>query len=108
MNVGKDGVFENASEHTGDLASREKVRTQEIAFRQLKTALVDAFSAPDESYKPLSAAAVIERNQHKRSEDDVVSYSRSGVTPYWRPCLPCGKRERQLINRQLRHHRCVV
>lgn len=67
MSVGNDSVFENASEHTGDLAWRDKVRTQEMAFRQLKAALVDTFSAPDESYKPLSAAAVIERNQHKRS-----------------------------------------
>lgn len=66
MNVGEDGSYENVSEYIRDLIRRDKERAQEMAFQQLKAELVHAFSAPVESYKPLSASAVIKRNQHKR------------------------------------------
>lgn len=67
MNVGNDDFHKNASRHTGDMIRRDKEQAREIAFQQLKIVLAHAFSAPDGSYKPLSAAATIERNQLKRS-----------------------------------------
>jgi hypothetical protein len=46
-----------------DLIRRDKERVEKKAFQQLKTELSHAFSAPESSYKPLTAARVIARNK---------------------------------------------
>ena len=63
VTVGEDGSYENVSEYTCDLSRRDKERTQALAFDRLKAELGHAFAAPEDSYQPLSAADVIERNR---------------------------------------------
>lgn len=62
-NVGDNGSYENISEYIRDLIRRDKERTEAEAFDRLKAELTRAFAAPEESYKPLSAAEVIARNR---------------------------------------------
>ncbi|AZU05058.1 hypothetical protein X907_2546 [Glycocaulis alkaliphilus] len=62
-NVGDDGAYENVSEYVRDLIRRDKERAEQAAFDRLKAELTHAFAAPDSSYKPLTAADVIRRNQ---------------------------------------------
>ncbi len=62
-NVGQDGSYENVSEYIRDLVRRDKERAEGEAFDRLKAELVHAFSAPESSYKPLTAAEVIARNR---------------------------------------------
>lgn len=62
-NVGENGSYENISEYVRDLIRRDKERTEAAAFDRLKAELTRAFAAPEESYKPLSAAEVIARNR---------------------------------------------
>ena len=45
MNVGNDGSYDKGTEQTGDLVWRDKERTQEIAFQQLKAVLAHALLA---------------------------------------------------------------
>ena len=67
-NVGETGAYENVSEYIRDLIRRDKERAEQQAFDRLKAELAHAFAAPDTSYRPLSAADVIARNQAKRAE----------------------------------------
>ena len=60
--VGEDGDYENVSEYVRDLIRRDKVRVETEAFERLKAELARAFAAPEESYRPLTAAEVIARN----------------------------------------------
>ena len=62
-NVGDDGSYENVSEYVRDLIRRDKERVEREAFERLKAELTRAFAAPEESYRPLSAADVIARNR---------------------------------------------
>lgn len=62
-NVGENGSYENISEYIRDLIRRDKERTEKEAFDRLKAELTHAFSAPESSYKPLTAAKVIARNK---------------------------------------------
>ena len=62
-NVGENGSYENISEYIRDLIRRDKERAEREAFEHLKAELARAFAAPDSSYHPLSAAAVIARNR---------------------------------------------
>ena len=62
-NVGENGSYENISEYVRDLIRRDKERAEQEAFDRLKAELTRAFAAPEDSYKPLSAAAVIARNR---------------------------------------------
>ena len=62
-NVGENGSYENISEYIRDLVRRDKERAEREAFEHLKAELARAFAAPDSSYHPLSAAAVIARNR---------------------------------------------
>lgn len=62
-NVDENGAYENVSEYIRDLIRRDKERTEREAFARLKAELVNAFAAPEASYKPLSAAEVIARNR---------------------------------------------
>ena len=62
-NVGEHGAYENVSEYIRDLIRRDKERAEREAFDRLKAELGRAFAAPEESYSPLTAAEVIERNQ---------------------------------------------
>ncbi|HYD46391.1 MAG TPA: addiction module antitoxin [Phenylobacterium sp.] len=62
-NVGDEGPYENVSEYVRDLIRRDKVRAEKEAFDRLKAELRHAFSAPETSYKPLTAADVIARNR---------------------------------------------
>jgi antitoxin ParD1/3/4 len=62
-NVGENGDYENVSEYVSDLIRRDKERAERDAFERLKAELVRAFSAPESSYKPLTAAEVIARNR---------------------------------------------
>jgi len=54
------------SERSGDLIRRDKERTEQEAFDRLKAELTRAFAAPEESYRPLSAADVIGRLREDR------------------------------------------
>ena len=62
-NVGEDGSYENVSEYIRDLIRRDKERAEREAFDRLKAELSRAFAAPEDSYKPLTAAEVIARNR---------------------------------------------
>jgi putative addiction module CopG family antidote len=62
-NVGESGAYENVSEYIRDLIRRDKERADHQAFDRLKAELNRAFTAPDESYQPLTAAEVIARNR---------------------------------------------
>ncbi len=62
-NVGESGAYENVSEYIRDLIRRDKERTEHEAFDRLKAELNRAFAAPEESYRPLTAAEVIARNR---------------------------------------------
>jgi len=61
-NVGDEGSYENVSEYIRDLIRRDKERVEVEAFNRLKAELTYAFAAPEETYKPLTAAEVIARN----------------------------------------------
>ncbi len=52
----------SVNKYIRDLIRRDKERSEALAFERLKAELVHAFSAPEESYKPLSADDVIKRN----------------------------------------------
>ena len=62
-NVGDEGSYENVSEYIRDLIRRDKERAEAEAFNRLKVELTQTFAAPEETYKPLTAAEVIARNQ---------------------------------------------
>ena len=62
-NVGDEGSYENVSEYIRDLIRRDKERAEAEAFNRLKVELTHTFAAPEETYKPLTAAEVIARNQ---------------------------------------------
>lgn len=62
-NVGEHGSYENISEYVRDLIRRDKERVEREAFERLKAELTRAFAAPEESYRPLTAAEVIARNR---------------------------------------------
>ncbi|MFT4954845.1 MAG: antitoxin ParD1/3/4 [Brevundimonas sp.] len=60
-NVGADGAYENVSEYVRDLIRRDKERVEAERFSRLKAELHAAFSAPEDSYRPLTADDVILR-----------------------------------------------
>jgi antitoxin ParD1/3/4 len=62
-NVGEQGSYENISEYVRDLIRRDKERVEREAFERLKAELTRSFAAPEDSYRPLSAAEVIARNR---------------------------------------------
>lgn len=62
-NVGEDGSYENVSEYIRDLIRRDKERAETEVLGRLKAELTRAFAAPEDSYKPLTAAEVIARNR---------------------------------------------
>lgn len=62
-NVGDEGSYENVSEYIRDLIRRDKERAEAEAFGRLKAELTHAFTAPEDSYQPLTAADVIARNR---------------------------------------------
>ena len=62
-NVGDEGSYENVSEYIRDLIRRDKERVETEAFERLKVESAHAFSVPEETYKPLTAAEVIARNR---------------------------------------------
>ena len=61
-NVSAIGTRENVSEYVRDLIRRDKERTEAEQFDRLKAELTRAFAAPQSSYVPLDADAVITRN----------------------------------------------
>jgi Arc/MetJ-type ribon-helix-helix transcriptional regulator len=63
MNVGENGFYENVSEYIRDLIRRDKERSEEQALERLKAELAHAFAAPESSYKALTVAEVVARNQ---------------------------------------------
>ena len=62
-NVGDQGSYENVSEYIRDLIRRDKERVEAEAFERLKAELTQAFAAPEDSYKALTATEVIARNR---------------------------------------------
>lgn len=62
-NVGESGTYENVSEYMRDLIRRDMARAEREAFDRLKAELAQAYSAPESTYKPLTAADVIARNR---------------------------------------------
>ncbi|WP_454884489.1 ribbon-helix-helix domain-containing protein [Sphingomonas oryzagri] len=63
INVGEQGAYENVSEYVRDLIRRDKKRTETEQFDRLKAELTRAFAAPQSSYAPVDADAVIARNR---------------------------------------------
>lgn len=63
MSVGETGSYENVSEYIRALIRRDKEYTEQQAFERLKAELSLAFSAPESSYAPLTAADIIRRNR---------------------------------------------
>ena len=61
--VGENGSCETISEYVRDLIRRDKNRPEQEAFARLKAELTRAFAAPQDSYRPLTAAEVIARNR---------------------------------------------
>jgi len=64
-NVGDDGAYENVSEYVRDLIRRDKDRVEAEAFDRLRAELNRAFAAPDDTYQPLAADAVIARGRKR-------------------------------------------
>ncbi|MCF4167156.1 addiction module antitoxin [Zavarzinia compransoris] len=62
-NVGEDGSYENVSEYIRDLIRRDKERVEREAFDRLKAELTRAFAAPETSYRPITAAEIVARNE---------------------------------------------
>ncbi len=62
-NTGEDCTYENVSEYIRDLIRRDKERVESEAFDRLKAELTHAFAAPEQSYQPLTADDVIQRNR---------------------------------------------
>ncbi len=62
-NVGDVGAYDNVSEYVRDLIRRDKERVEADRFDRLKAELTHAFAAPDITYQPLDADAVIARNR---------------------------------------------
>lgn len=62
-NIGENGSYENVSEYMRDLIRRDLERIDKEAFERLKAELKLAFTAPESSFRPLTAAEVIKRNQ---------------------------------------------
>ena len=62
-NVGERGDYENISEYVRDLIRRDKERVEREAFDRLKAELTRGFAAPEDSYRPLTAAEIIARNR---------------------------------------------
>jgi putative addiction module CopG family antidote len=62
-NVGENGSYENISEYVRDLIRRDKEPVEREAFERLKAELARSYAAPEDSYRPLSAAEVIARNR---------------------------------------------
>ena len=60
-NVSETGEYESISEYVRDLIRRDKAHSEREAFDRLKAELKRAFAAPDDTYRALSAAEVIER-----------------------------------------------
>ncbi|MEA3362426.1 MAG: addiction module antitoxin [Thermodesulfobacteriota bacterium] len=67
QSVGENGSYENTSEYIRDLIRRDKEHTEQQIFERLKAELTLAFSASEETYRPLSAAEVIRRNQEEHN-----------------------------------------
>ena len=65
INVGEGGEYENVSEYIRDLIRQDKARREREAFMHLKAELERAFGAPEDSYRPLSAAEVIGKSRPK-------------------------------------------
>jgi antitoxin ParD1/3/4 len=65
--VGDAGTFENVSEYIRDLIRRDKARTELETFERLKAELRVAFSAPDDTFHPLTADEIIARNRAQLS-----------------------------------------
>ncbi len=57
-NVGEAGDYECVSEYIRDPIRRDRMRLERETFERLNAELERAFSAPDDSYRPLSAADV--------------------------------------------------
>jgi putative addiction module CopG family antidote len=64
-NVGEQGAYDNVSEYVRDLIRRDKERDEQERFARLKAELAKAFAAPESSYRPLTATAVITRNKKR-------------------------------------------
>ena len=62
-NIGRNGVYENVSEYVRDLIRRDKERVETEGFTRLKAELDRAFAAPEASYAPLDADAILARNR---------------------------------------------
>ncbi len=60
--IGQTGTYENISEYIRSLIRRDKEQTEQAACERLKTELQHAFSAPEETYQPLTADDIICRH----------------------------------------------
>jgi antitoxin ParD1/3/4 len=64
-NVGEQGAYDNVSEYVRDLIRRDKERDEQERFARLKAERAKAFTAPESSYRPMTATEVIARNKRK-------------------------------------------
>jgi antitoxin ParD1/3/4 len=63
--VGDDGRYENVSEYVRDLIRRDLGRIEDERLQDLKAELIRAFSAPDGSFKEVTADDVIARAKRR-------------------------------------------
>lgn len=61
--VGDTGHYENVSEYLRDLIRSDQARSEQQTFQRLKAELALAYAAPDATYKPMTAADIIQRNR---------------------------------------------
>lgn len=67
-NVGKDGLFENASEYTRHLIRRDKEQVEREMFNTLKAEVQRAFATPDEEYVLVTREGLLERIHQRRAD----------------------------------------
>ena len=65
-NIGEYGAYPHASEYVCALIRRDKDRADAEAFARLTAELKRTFASDDNTYRPLDANTVIERNDHRR------------------------------------------
>lgn len=66
-NIGRDGLYDNASEYVRDLIRRDLARVEQQRFEALKAELEQAFAQPESTAKPIDADAFVARMKQRHS-----------------------------------------
>lgn len=65
-NIGRDGLYDNASEYVRDLIRRDLARVEKERFDALKRELQHAFAQPESTSGPIDADAFIDRMKRRK------------------------------------------